>query len=345
MKNRIAYISGLRVFSMLMVVLIHTCIMAVSAFGTTGSNIEINSLYAIRNLLHFAVPTFLMISGALLLDPQKEISASKLGSYIVKYGADIIIFGWGFAFLESVFTTRKIGLTEISDSFINMLSGNTWNHMWYLYALFGIMLLLPLMKNFVIGCKISGGGYEYVLLISCLSLTVVPLIEKYVGFKFGFIFPISTVYPLYVLMGDYLKRNEIGIKQKYIIYLIAALTAAVVILTLVNPTLGEVIGGYSSPLIAVLAGSIFLLFKSMNGQKATKLFSSSIMMFLDKCSFGVYLVHMIFINVIYKVLKVNPFHGMLGLPINIILIWLICLILSVVLAAVLKKLPVIRKLI
>lgn len=158
MKNKIAYISALRVFSMLSVVMIHVCIMGAAAFGNTASLNQAACLYAIRNLLHYAVPIFMMITGALQLNPDKNLSSSKFRGYIVKYSLDIVVFGWVFALMEVFFQTHAIGLREILGSFWNMISGDTWNHMWYLYTLIGITLILPMMRTVIAECEKTNGG-------------------------------------------------------------------------------------------------------------------------------------------------------------------------------------------
>lgn len=107
--NRKNYLDNVRVVAMFMVVAIHVCIAALDDFDTY-SLVDATIYRAITNLFHCAVPLFFMISGTLILPPQKEISLKKLWTnYIRRYALVIIIFGTAFSFIEELFTTKTIG--------------------------------------------------------------------------------------------------------------------------------------------------------------------------------------------------------------------------------------------
>lgn len=57
---------------------------------------------------------------------------------------------------------------------------------------------------------------------------------------------------------------------------------------------------YNSPLIAILASSIFILFERYNG------YESNIIWKIDRLCFGVYLIHPLFIQFVYRFLKIIP---------------------------------------
>ena len=60
------YIEYLRVLSMFAVIAIHACIAAMNTYDN-GSMFARALYLSIRNVFHFAVPVFFMMSGALLL--------------------------------------------------------------------------------------------------------------------------------------------------------------------------------------------------------------------------------------------------------------------------------------
>ena len=111
MNKRIKYLEFLRVICMLWVVLIHTCITAITDYPQSSNfNIYGGIMHFIVNIAHFAVPIFFMISGALFLNPQKQITYKKvLKKYVLKYCGVIIIFGWLFALLEEIFKSKVKG--------------------------------------------------------------------------------------------------------------------------------------------------------------------------------------------------------------------------------------------
>ena len=78
MKTHIAYFDVLRVIAILAVIVLHV---AVKPFGNTdvfSFTWEMANMW--EGLVRWGVPVFVMISGALFLDPTREISFHKLYS-------------------------------------------------------------------------------------------------------------------------------------------------------------------------------------------------------------------------------------------------------------------------
>ena len=78
----------LRVIAMFAVVAIHICITALSDFDNY-SQLDAVLYASVRNVFHFAVPIFFMISGALILPPVKELPLKKTSwaiSFKIRFG-------------------------------------------------------------------------------------------------------------------------------------------------------------------------------------------------------------------------------------------------------------------
>ena len=76
----------LKIISFIAVVTIHVCVKFLNDIPSLG-----NSFYLIANtdcLVRFAVPVFLMVTGAIMLNTKKQIS---LKDYIIKYPLRITI--------------------------------------------------------------------------------------------------------------------------------------------------------------------------------------------------------------------------------------------------------------
>ena len=63
---------------------------------------------------------------------------------------------------------------------------------------------------------------------------------------------------------------------------------------------------------------------------------------LSKCSFGVYIIHMFWINLAYKFLKVNPFVP--NVFVMMVLLWAVVVVLSVLTVMIIKRIPFINRL-
>ena len=101
-QKKKSYIEWLRVISMCAVIFTHIGSTARTDFPDTYYGNSGGVLFqSIVNISHFAVPVFFMISGALLLNTDKEITIEKiLKKYILRYCLVLLIFGWAYAYIE-----------------------------------------------------------------------------------------------------------------------------------------------------------------------------------------------------------------------------------------------------
>ena len=71
-RREIHFLSELRAVSCIAIVLLHT-FYAASAYAAPGSTAHLAAI-SVRNLMMWAVPCFVMVSGALLLDQARVIT-------------------------------------------------------------------------------------------------------------------------------------------------------------------------------------------------------------------------------------------------------------------------------
>ena len=335
-NHKKTYIEWLRVISMAAVVISHIGSTAHSDFPDSYFHSWGGFLFqSIVYLSHFAVPCFFMISGALLLNPEKEMPVAKiLKRYVLRYCWILLIFAWGYAYLELLFQSKKFVPADLFTSFCNMLQGKSWAHMWYLYTLVGLMLILPILRAAVRAC--SKTELHYLLIVLLIFTSILPVILKTTGFSFGIVFPVASVYPLYMILGYLLDNETIKPRGKTYIYEIICVILLVLCAYFhIMQNVALNFGVYNSPIIVVYSVLIFHRVKAWN-PKENKTVS-----FLGSVSFGVYLTHMIWINLAFKLFKLNP---LAPTPITGMLMAIVTFILSVILTFILKKIPGFRKL-
>ncbi|MBR5041527.1 MAG: acyltransferase family protein [Clostridiales bacterium] len=137
--SRIEYIDALRTLACFAVVLLH-----VSAFNTANvpfKSHEWNVFMVFEALTNWAVPVFVMISGAMMLS--KEYSYKDILKKAGKLA--FVFFIWSFLYLISDILIH--GSSAFVKDFIWLqvfLQGHY--HMWYLIMLFGLYLIVPFMK-------------------------------------------------------------------------------------------------------------------------------------------------------------------------------------------------------
>lgn len=101
----------------------------------------------------------------------------------------------------------------------------------------------------------------------------------------------------------------------------------------------RVLFGYSSFFIIVQAYGIFQLF--LSGENKNPNFLGKLFLKIDENSFGIYLIHMIFVRFIFKQMGVNPFEK--GGWFCIFILISVITILSGVAVWLLKKIPIFRR--
>ena len=249
--------------------------------------------------MYWAVPVFFMITGALMLDPDKKISVSSLFIYVRRIMCALILFGLPYAMLKLIpqYGVSPIILIKAVGA---VISDTGFGHLWYLYVLMGIYLVLPVFKSFIE----KAGKEELVLVIFALGTInfLFPLISNLTKLKIAFSVPFS--YPVfYLLLGYILNKNRAQIKEKRLV-LLAMLLMLIAFVWFVNfKNLNATIWtAYTSPLIAILAAVIFSLFVLNDFKERKRLWG------IDRLCFGAYLIHPLFIQFSYRFLKITPLN-------------------------------------
>lgn len=335
MKDRKVYIDWLRVFACISVIIIHVFTTALTDFPNHSINEKIIAKVII-NLLHFAVPIFFMITGYLFLSSEKKYDLSSFfKKYVLKYIVAILTFGYAYAIIEEIFY-KNLSLSMPFVAFYNTIQGKTWEHMWYLYSLVGIMLLIPLLKIL----KEKDEKYlKYLLGILLISSIVIPILTNLFNFTIGIDLIVFSPYLAYAIIGYFLGKTENKKHNINLFISVIAISLSQILPIVIHNDVTDkliVFGNYDSPFILMLSISIFNLFKKI---KAENIIIKSI----SKYSYGIYLIHMFWINLIYKFFKFNIF-GQFYI-IKSLLVFILVLLLSCLSTFLFKKIHYIKNII
>lgn len=314
----------LRIISALAVIIIHVVSAPVAnAIGTVPASLE-QSLHLIHILMKWSVPVFFMITGYCVLS-KKECSYKYSFSHVGKYIGVLFTVGLFYALLEQVFAFRTFNLDILKISLFNVISGNLWDHMWYVYAIIGVYLVLPVLHSFFQ----QGEKNIYILtgllfLFTILVPTVQGILPVGIDFPFG-------GYLFYVCFGGLVAKCHIS-KNVYGCSVICAVISVVyIILTHVTRDFG-----YNSLAVAVIAMSVFLLVSKLDIKP------NEIILKVSACTWGIYLLHPFFINIILKLFKIDLLTTLPYLKLVVFLI--VIAVMSYVATYILRKIPFIKKL-
>lgn len=345
-NNKILYLEYLRVLCAIAVVMNHVAVVAIHYFKDNAQQTDLFVYNCFSQWSHFAVPVFLMISGYLLLNPEKSIDYKKaIGKYAKRMAFVLLLIGSIYAYMELFFASRSFSLLDIGKAVYLTLIGKTWDHMWYLYTLIGIYLVLPVLKPMYQGLPTR--TIDCFLIILFLFFSILPIIKRATGFSIGIPLPVNSIFLFYFLLGGRLRTvNSMAWMGKTPVVMILMLLP--LFFTYCNYMLNfhilEIMSGYTSPIIALLALSVFTLFK--NNESLCKKYVDSIkngdkiVTHIADNSFGIYIFHMLWINILYKVVGINPleYSTLVLIPIN-----LLVLIASDLTTMIYKKVPIIGK--
>lgn len=341
MAERYHYLNVLKTFGMFAILTLHVFATPYTYWSEFYDSFHKFLAFFLKNILFsWAVPVFVMASGALFLNPEKYIPYSKIfKKYVFRLILVLLSFGYLFALMEKIFEVGTLSASAFIGSFVNVLKGDSWSHLWFVYMITGLYICIPSIK--AITCNMEKGAMITFVVIMFIFLSVLPLLSEFTGFKFGIYIPFSGIYILYFILGYLIHSEKIYIKN-HLSWIFISINLIYVIVGpfLPNNTIisGAAIKHLSndSPLSVMMSIGVFALIKNTVKQR-----ENAFDIFFAPISFGVYIIHPLFINFLLKFLKFNPaFYPIYFVNIFVFSITLIGSIFSVVL---LRKIPFVRK--
>lgn len=186
-----------------------------------------------------------------------------------------------------------------------MLEGNTWKHLWYLYMLLGIYLVLPVLNG------MNKMPMKEIGLMTVVILVFNSLLPTF-QLECGIAFPIASIYVGYFLMGYLvLKTNDCSFMKGKTLIALAILLFTFILLVgdrYLSVVKGEKIGvdcsSYVSAFTVLQSAIVFWLLTKKKGY-FDKFCSMWLIRRFNRCSLGIYIIHMLWINLIIKVFHIN----------------------------------------
>ena len=329
-KNRIAYYDNLRVLAIFGIIAIH-----VFQLWHHGEQVNGMYIYMFSEIVRYAVPIFLMLSGALLLNRDIELS------YFLRHKITRIAYPFIFylilSFILSLFTDKGF-------------SYNIFSQYWYFWMIFGVYLSVPIINKFIQHASIR--EIEYFIIVFLLASIFYQFVlfyrfDNYFNLNF-FAAPIG-----FLVLGYYLsiKAFKMDLRKLMVLMILIFLIATSMKMLSTGAimpknfaldyeaTQSVVLDSWVDISIFVIlqAGSLFVLFKNLNFKGCRKAIVS-----VSNLSYGMYLIHslvMFYITPFFTSLPRNAIEICLVIVFMSIFVFLVCWLL----VWVLSKIPVIGK--
>lgn len=348
-KTFINSFSYIRIFACYGIIVLHSLFASTVYFEGEMSGSDVYWERIAEHMLMWAVPMFLMVTGALLLDPDRKLTGRKVAGYIRRMAVTLVVFTFVFQAIDYRLGDQK---TLITGWLKNLVFARSWAHMWYIYLMIGLYLMTPVYQLVTrydakaeedaaaspeAGRSPFGGRltlYITIVLIVCTSVLpeISSVLEQVTGsseYSIGFGIPTTAVYPTYIFLGYWIWNHRPGIPWSLILTVVCSglIVASSIYL---SPELSGILSEYSSVLVIGQSAGIFGLLCRIPWEADGWIRS------MDKCTFGIYVIHMIGIRLLMKAYGWNPYEW--G-PCAFILLAIVLFLVSWAVTWIIRKIP------
>ena len=315
-----------------------------------------------QSFARMAVPLFVMLSGALLLQPSKNES---LRVFFKKRWERIGIpfFFWGALYFVWLYFAKNQAIT-VSSIVQGYLAG-PYFQFWYIYMLAGLYLVTPILRLVI--AYADDKLIKYFVALWVLGASVIPVISYFTVYDLNSIIFVITGWVGYYILGIYLLKVRIP----------RALTVGLMILGISLAAAGTVymsfnVGGtesyyfqdYLSPTMILASVMAFLLLtsgktpaiksvvtttatgKEMEHKQIKSSKFRSLIHLISENTLPIFLLHLMVLETLHRgffgfAINGSIINSIIGVPLTTVITLFLCLIIIVPL----KKVPVLRKLI
>lgn len=341
MNKKIKYISLLNILSCYAVVQLHTN----SCFWIFSKDRYWLTANIIESVFYFAVPIFFMISGATLIDYRDKYDTKSYMKKRIKK-AFIPFMIWSLiGLLYIILKDQNVILNKnILDIFSMIINTNIISIYWFFIPLFSIYLSIPLLS--LIPKNNRKNIFTYLVIATFLTMSFIPTVCSLIGLTYNYDLniPVASGYIIYILIGYLISHYEIPNNKRKLIYLFSAIGLAIHILgtyslSMQNEQIMQTFKGYLNFPCVLYSTGIFTFFKYFKIPKKLSSVSKKFD-FIDKYTFGIYLIHYFVIDILTHLLKINIFSIYYRIIAPIVVIAICIIILYFI-----KKIPILKNIV
>jgi len=337
-KQHIIWLDQLRALATVSVIILHISSPILFTFEKSSNLQDWWSGNFFNSITRFCVPVFLMLTGSLLLSNKQnifEFYKKRLFKVVLPF-----LF-WSFIYILYKFITQydsliTLGVKAIIKLIFSLIvaGSETSFHLWYLYMLVGIYLVIPIIRKWA---QVSTQK-ELLLFISIWLFTIFINFSLIRKFNFQIELRYFSGYLGYVVLGYYLFLLK---KSKKFLYLSICLIVVgflstffgTYILSALQNKFDHTLYEYLSINVILLATGIYLFFNNINIENS---FFNNLCGIISKYSFSIYLIHILVLNIFSQFgLDWHIFNPLISVP----FVAFLCLSISIILIFLLKKIP------
>lgn len=325
LKEREYRFDFLRAFSMILVIIVHVANCYCNNYNGITKLSYLGGI-VFNVLARISVPLFFMISGALLLHKSfnKEKYINRIKKFLIIIVAwDIIYLLWEYFYLGKSYNNLFMLVVEPYRK-----------HLWFLYTIIVLYAIQPLLSKII---NKLNRRQKYLCFFSIFMICNLCMIFPSIASYFTLLCYIG-----YFILGDALYRHTKNRELKHenwllILVFITCMTLDIIFsyyISIKHNTFINIYFSYRESFIILSSICFFILV--MNNYKNIE---NKVVLKLSECSFGIYLIHGIFLDIVKSNISIYLINSFIGIPLFSLLIF----ILSIISVSILKKVPLINK--
>ncbi|MCW4030032.1 MAG: acyltransferase family protein [Candidatus Bathyarchaeota archaeon] len=340
----------IRTVAIVLVVLLHAANEALQVDAVGSPYWWTGAVY--KTLSLSCVPLFIMLSGALLLQPSKfeepirvflRKRLSRIGLAFFFWTAIYII--WGFFIYQFPLTAQNI-----SDSILKSLFTGAYYQFWFIYLIVGLYLITPILR--VLIANASDRIIRYLLLLWFVGVAVLPLVNLAAGFALDTTVFIIGGWVGYYILGTYLQKVKLQPKLLYGLLALSFAWTLIGVGLMVYPFAGlnltYLFFDYLTANVIVGSVAVFLLLSKVRSDWPTSTHPNlqRLISAISKNTLPIFLFHLIIMESFQRgffgfTLSINTLNPIVEIPLLATLTFFITL----GLVLIMRRIPVLNKLI
>ena len=304
MKERVLYADILRVAAIFLVIMIHISSRDFGLYEIDSYQWQVLNVY--DSFARMSVPLFFMMSGVFFLDPKREFSIKKL--YKKNLFRLVTAFIFWSALYSLIFTWNEYRTfnTEVWGVIYEAFKEGHF-HLWFLFRMIEIYVMVPFLRKIAEDKKIILYLITFCFYIGFIlpSYHEFPVSSTVTFVERGINLDITFGYVGYFFTGYYLAHYDLKKWMKTGLYLLG--TAGLIITIMITSveslkqgTHYDLPYEYLTPNVFLMSIAAFLLAKESLNPKNVSMRFKQILSELSTYSFGIYLVHVLIIFLLWK---------------------------------------------
>ena len=339
--QRKIYIDLIKSLAVIGVIVIHT---SSSLVMFSSGSFRWSAAMIYRSVFGASVPLFLMCSGALLLDPQKDMSLKKLYFHSLLRIIIAMLF-WTSAYkFYHLISDGNLSFSASVHALKEVILFNHEFHFYYLHMIIAVYVFLPITRKFVLSAKKS--DLIYFIVVWTVFGILMPTVMTFYPFTLivGLVpqWMINLTYSSvgYGILGYYLSVNKLSLKNGIIMTVAGSVATffLTLIFSLKNGTFYEGFLSGVSPNVFITGVGIYSVCMNTANHMSNKI--KDICKTLSSASFCIYLVH---VFVIYLFAHIGFTYQTVNMALYVPAASLLNLLICLVLWRIIRCIPILNK--